>query len=230
MQGGPVIILMVSGHRNMSDQERMNDALDLFVRQHGNPSKLIHGAAAGADSLANRWAIAREIEVEKYPADWSREGKAAGPIRNERMALACTHLVAFPSAYGSGTQHAIKCAKRLKRIVQVWHEGMVIPTAADDLVQDIQDPVARSEAVRLLRETCPELVNHDTDRYPIVLTADGNLAFKPDPVWGAMAEAGFLTVSVDDLSSTDKMSRAMTARAIKRLGCSVARYLIFCSK
>jgi hypothetical protein len=46
--------------------------------------KIIHGAARGADRMADSWANAHGIEVVVCPA-WDRQGKAAGPIRNDEM-------------------------------------------------------------------------------------------------------------------------------------------------
>ncbi len=48
-------------------------------------SRVIHGGCRGADLLGG-WAARRlGIAVEVYPADWEREGRAAGPLRNARM-------------------------------------------------------------------------------------------------------------------------------------------------
>lgn len=46
---------------------------------------VIHGGARGADSIADGAARRSGLTVEVYRADWPREGKAAGPIRNQRM-------------------------------------------------------------------------------------------------------------------------------------------------
>lgn len=48
---------------------------------------VIDGAAQGADSMANEWAVSFDREFERYPADWDKHGKAAGPIRNAQMLL-----------------------------------------------------------------------------------------------------------------------------------------------
>ena len=46
---------------------------------------IIHGNAEGADTIAHRHAIEREMRVEVYPAKWATHGRAAGPIRNTQM-------------------------------------------------------------------------------------------------------------------------------------------------
>lgn len=46
---------------------------------------IIHGVAAGADSLAHRYAREQQIPVEIYHALWHVYGKAAGSLRNQQM-------------------------------------------------------------------------------------------------------------------------------------------------
>jgi len=45
----------------------------------------IVGGARGADTLAEDEARDRGITVERYDAEWEKYGRAAGPIRNQRM-------------------------------------------------------------------------------------------------------------------------------------------------
>jgi hypothetical protein len=72
---------------------------------------LIEGEAPGADTLAREWATEQGIPVERYPADWNRHGKAAGPIRNRRMLVEGKPdlVVAFPG--GRGTANMISQAE-----------------------------------------------------------------------------------------------------------------------
>lgn len=62
-----------------------------------SPALIIHGNAAGADSCAATWADVEGLPVEAYPADWKRDGRAAGPLRNARMLAEGkpTHGLAF---------------------------------------------------------------------------------------------------------------------------------------
>lgn len=73
---------------------------------------IIHGAARGADSLAQAWADDRGVCCLQFPADWKMDGKAAGPIRNRRMLLEGPDLVlAFPG--GNGTADMKKQARKM---------------------------------------------------------------------------------------------------------------------
>ena len=72
--------LLVCGGRNYTDQAAAFVALDNYARR--GVSMVIVGGARGADSLAAR---ARGVPVCEYLTDWAKEGRAAGPLRNQRM-------------------------------------------------------------------------------------------------------------------------------------------------
>lgn len=46
---------------------------------------IIHGDCRGADRIAGFVAEQLQLEVVKFPANWSKFGRAAGPIRNQQM-------------------------------------------------------------------------------------------------------------------------------------------------
>ena len=48
-------------------------------------TKVVHGGASGADSIGGHWAEINLLPVSRIDADWEQYGKAAGPIRNQRM-------------------------------------------------------------------------------------------------------------------------------------------------
>ncbi len=48
-------------------------------------SHVISGTARGADTLGELAAKACKIPVVRFPANWKRYGRAAGPIRNQQM-------------------------------------------------------------------------------------------------------------------------------------------------
>jgi hypothetical protein len=79
--------LLVCGSRTWTDRSRLWQVLDQLVREHGDGQvvTVIEGDARGADRLAGQLARERGWRLERYPADWTREGRAAGVRRNAQM-------------------------------------------------------------------------------------------------------------------------------------------------
>ncbi len=102
--------ILVCGGRDYANASALNQALDAIQREN-NVTRLIHGAARGADSLAAAWARSRGIPALAFPADWATHGKAAGFRRNEAMLREGRPelVVAFPG--GKGTAHMVSLAK-----------------------------------------------------------------------------------------------------------------------
>jgi hypothetical protein len=75
-------------------------------------SSVITGGARGADLLAGYWAERRGIPSDIYPADWAGHGRAAGPIRNQKMLDEGKPdlVVAFPG--GRGTADMVRRARK----------------------------------------------------------------------------------------------------------------------
>lgn len=97
------MILIVCGGRDYADWDRMCSVMDGIAAQL-NITLVRHGAARGADRLADRWARSRGIVVDPCPADWAGYGKAAGPRRNAAMLMRYPRpdgVVAFPGGRGT---------------------------------------------------------------------------------------------------------------------------------
>ena len=102
--------VLVCGGRDFSDRQLAYRALDNLHKAEGIGC-VIEGHARGADRIAGYWARRKGIENRKFPADWDRDGKAAGPIRNQRMLDEGKPdlVVAFPG--GRGTADMVKRAR-----------------------------------------------------------------------------------------------------------------------
>ena len=102
--------VLVCGGRDYTDWLRVrNTMLDLHER--GPITEIIHGAAPGADSLARVWAELFGVTQTSVPANWLAHGKAAGPIRNQKMLEMQPDLVvAFPG--GPGTADMVERATK----------------------------------------------------------------------------------------------------------------------
>ena len=83
---------IIAGSRQMTTEA----AMEMVLADLGwTITEVVSGGAAGADRLGEAWATRNGIPVKRFPADWARFGKGAGPVRNREMALYAEALVAF---------------------------------------------------------------------------------------------------------------------------------------
>lgn len=102
--------VLVCGGREYADYDHVCAVLDAIHVKEPGIHAIIHGNARGADKLAHRWALDRGVGGWACPANWARDGKKAGPLRNQRMLGHSPDLVvAFPG--GAGTRDMIKRAE-----------------------------------------------------------------------------------------------------------------------
>lgn len=112
--------VLVCGGRNYLDWAAVHGVLDGLHRKHGITA-LIHGNAKGADALADDWA-AGKVQTLTFTPAWEEHGKAAGPIRNQKMLDEGKPdmVVAFPG--GRGTADMVKRAEAAGvPIIQITH-------------------------------------------------------------------------------------------------------------
>lgn len=116
------MLVLICGDRNWTNR----DAIKREMIQHGlDPAKdvVMHGCARGADSIAGSIAREHKFVVREYPANWTKYGKAAGPIRNQQMLDQNPDLVlAFhPNIEQSkGTGHMVRIARAKGVDVEVF--------------------------------------------------------------------------------------------------------------
>lgn len=72
--------ILICGSRNWMNYNKIFDIVKSL-----NPSVVIEGEAPGADTIARQVAEKLNVEVLKFPANWQKYKKAAGPIRNAQM-------------------------------------------------------------------------------------------------------------------------------------------------
>ena len=110
-------VVLVCGGRNYQDWARLTAVLDSLDTEDAPITKIVNGAARGADKMSTGWALGNGTDFVEYPADWKQYGKAAGAIRNQKMldSEAIDLVVSFPG--GNGTADMVKRA--LKRGIPV---------------------------------------------------------------------------------------------------------------
>lgn len=109
--------VLVCGGRYFEDRTAVFAALDA-IHAITPIGVIIEGGARGADRLAGSWARVREVSHWKVPANWKRDGNAAGMLRNGRMLEMCAPdvVLAFPG--GTGTADMVRQAKAARVRVQ----------------------------------------------------------------------------------------------------------------
>jgi len=111
---------IIAGGRDFDDLPWMALCLD-ELQQHGwSITEVVSGVAKGADITGEEWAHDTEISIKQFPADWETNGKAAGPIRNTKMADYAEALVAFWDGNSRGTKHMIDTAVKKGLYVKVF--------------------------------------------------------------------------------------------------------------
>lgn len=115
------IKVLVCGGRSYADREFVFEMLDKLHAEHSF-SALIHGGAHGADGYAGEWAVERKVVCRVYPANWTKYGNMAGPLRNKQMLETeqPQMVVAFPG--GPGTQDMVRRAKRSPYVIWLVQE------------------------------------------------------------------------------------------------------------
>lgn len=102
--------VIICGGRDYSETEVAWRGLD-FLDRDMKILTVIEGGATGADRIGRDWAIARNKNVVTVNADWKTHGRAAGPLRNQRMLdeYKPDAVVFFPG--GRGTEDMVRRAK-----------------------------------------------------------------------------------------------------------------------
>lgn len=99
------MIVLICGGRNFHNKNLLFKILDMLPITY---TKIVNGAAKGADKLSTEYAEERNIPYQEYPANWDRyrglKPNPAGFIRNGEMLEKekIDLVIAFPG--GGGTK------------------------------------------------------------------------------------------------------------------------------
>ena len=116
--------VIIAGGREVTDYRLVVEAMIMADLMFGIvPTQIVSGKARGVDTLGERWAKERSIEVKPFPARWRRDDGlvdlSAGKTRNTKMAEYADALVAVWDGQSTGTADMIKKAERKKLLVWV---------------------------------------------------------------------------------------------------------------
>lgn len=106
------IRVIVAGTRTFKNYKLLEKTLDFLLQNYKHQDiEIVSGGAWGADFWGEHYATEKGIQKKVFNADWNQFGKAAGPIRNAKMADYGTHCVVFWDGVSRGSANMINVAK-----------------------------------------------------------------------------------------------------------------------
>lgn len=124
--------ILVTGGRSFKDAALVRDVLGYYNLRAGRDEEmtLIQGGANGLDALAQQVAAVLGWRIETFVADWELMGRAAGPMRNQKMIdIGKPDLVlAFEGGRGTAdmTEKAIKAGLRVTEVRRAGHQMVLV--------------------------------------------------------------------------------------------------------
>lgn len=99
--------IVIAGSRNLEKKQKVvyhciKYALAMLQFE---PIEIVSGTAVGVDKWGEWYAKQHGINIKRFPADWTKHGRAAGPIRNNEMADYCDAGIVIINNESTGSNH-----------------------------------------------------------------------------------------------------------------------------
>lgn len=112
-------------------------------------TEVVSGTANGIDKKGIYWARGVGIPFKPFPANWNRDGKRAGYLRNEDMAEYAEAAIVVWDGRSPGSKHMIQIARR-KRLKMYVHIPGVVTNGKSGII-NLNSPTANMYGC----EPCP---------------------------------------------------------------------------
>ena len=120
--------IIICGGRHFNDYDTLETLVDSVIAENAlsiDEIEIISGHCEGADTLGEQYAKNHGLACILFPAEWSKYGRAAGPIRNSQMIEYASKsqnpiVVAILSPRAKGTMDTVKKATK-KGFTIYWH-------------------------------------------------------------------------------------------------------------
>ena len=113
------MVITIAGSRNFEDYEKGKSFIDDCLSKIENDEiTVLSGGCRGSDKIGERFAKEKNYNLIIYRAEWDKYGKAAGIIRNKKMADRSDCIICFWDGKSKGTKSLIDYA--LKKSVTVF--------------------------------------------------------------------------------------------------------------
>lgn len=110
----------IIGSRHFANLGMVEAAVARLYQEHGSRLMIVSGGAKGVDATAERKAREMAIPYLIYPANWERDGRGAGHIRNHYIIGVAHEVLAFWDGESRGTQGSIDLAVSVQKALTVF--------------------------------------------------------------------------------------------------------------
>ena len=110
--------LIIAGTRTFTDYDFLKRKLKTLVNIT-DVKEVVSGCCGGVDSLGEWWALENNIKIQKFPANWNKYKKRAGPIRNKQMAQYGDALIVFWDGKSRGSNNMIEQMKNVNKPTKI---------------------------------------------------------------------------------------------------------------
>ena len=119
--------LIIAGSRDWENysivRSTTNEILtDIYFKHPFDTVQVVSGTAKGADLLGEQYAHEYNFNVKKFPANWEKEGKKAGYLRNIEMAENADACIVFWDGQSKGSKHMIDMAEKYNLMLYIVRE------------------------------------------------------------------------------------------------------------
>ncbi len=116
-----IMRIVIAGCRNYTDYKEAKSFIEaeIIKLKKENQFVLLSGKCKGADQLGERFAKENGWNIEEFPAEWRKYGRAAGPKRNKTMVEKCDAIICFWDGKSKGTASLIQFAKQMKKTIAI---------------------------------------------------------------------------------------------------------------
>ena len=110
--------VIIAGCRTYRNYEQLKAALNQVLTN--GVEEIVSGGAKGTDQLGERYAREHQIPLKRFPANWQKYDKLAGPIRNREMASYADAAIIFWDGKSKGTRDMIRAARAAGLSIRVF--------------------------------------------------------------------------------------------------------------
>jgi predicted Rossmann fold nucleotide-binding protein DprA/Smf involved in DNA uptake len=116
--------VIIAGSRTIWDYPLLTQV----IRASGlQINEVVSGGAKGIDHLGQRWAAMKRLPCSRFPAEWKRYGKAAGPRRNRQMAAYADALLLVWDGKSRGSADMLEAAQAAGLLIYEYRtEGAAV--------------------------------------------------------------------------------------------------------